>query len=145
MLTPLTATMHRIATADVELSNNVKIARGQATAISSHEMWSESNYENATQFDAFRYVKRRQIPELEHNSYLVATSPDHLGFAHGKHACPGRFFAANEVKIAMVHLFLKYVFKLGDPSHAVWREFGTAMIADPKAKLSKIELETLAA
>lgn len=66
----------------------------------------------------------------------MATSPDHLGFAHGKHACPGRLFAANEVKIAMVHLICKYDSKLEDLSHAVWREHGTAMITNAKARLS---------
>ncbi|KKY30710.1 putative cytochrome p450 monooxygenase [Diaporthe ampelina] len=36
---------------------------------------------------------------------------DHLGFSHGLHACPGRFFAAKEVKMALVHLLFKYEWK----------------------------------
>jgi cytochrome P450 len=31
-----------------------------------------------------------------------------LAFSFGKHACPGRFFVANEIKTALHFLFLKY-------------------------------------
>jgi cytochrome P450 len=31
-----------------------------------------------------------------------------MGFGHGEHACPGRFFASNEMKIALCVLLLKY-------------------------------------
>lgn len=33
---------------------------------------------------------------------------------HGTHACPGRFLAGNELKIALAHLLLKYDWKLDD-------------------------------
>lgn len=70
--------------------------------ISSHRMWSPDIYEDPEKFDGYRFLNRRKVPGLEMKSQLVSTSTDHLGFSHGKHACPGRFFAANEVKIAMV-------------------------------------------
>ncbi|KXJ90272.1 hypothetical protein Micbo1qcDRAFT_164807 [Microdochium bolleyi] len=31
-----------------------------------------------------------------------------MGFSHGSHACPGRFFAANQLKIALSHIALHY-------------------------------------
>jgi cytochrome P450 len=31
-----------------------------------------------------------------------------LGFGFGKHACPGRFFALNEVKMFVAHMVLNY-------------------------------------
>lgn len=43
-----------------------------------------------------------------------------MGFGFGRHSCPGRFFAANEVKIALCHILLKYDFKLAEaerPEH----------------------------
>lgn len=70
--------------------------------ISAHNMWSSEIYEDPEKFDGYRFLERRKQPGLEMKSQLVSTSTDHLGFSHGKHACPGRFFAANEVKIAMV-------------------------------------------
>jgi len=37
-----------------------------------------------------------------------------LLFGEGLHACPGRFFAINEVKIALCHMLLKYDWRLID-------------------------------
>jgi cytochrome P450 len=134
----------------VELPNGIKIAKGEHTAVSSHRMWSAEDYQNPDEFDAFRFVERRKLPGYENRSLLVSTSFDHLGFSHGKHACPGRFFAANEVKIAMVHLLMKYDMKIEEPKMAQWMTFGTAMIANPKAKISvrrrepEVDLELLA-
>ncbi|KAF3803842.1 Cytochrome P450 monooxygenase ausG [Colletotrichum gloeosporioides] len=39
---------------------------------------------------------------------FVSISPEILSFGHGKHACPGRFFASNEIKSALIHLLMKY-------------------------------------
>lgn len=33
---------------------------------------------------------------------------------HGLHACPGRFFASNEIKLLLSHLILNYDIKLKD-------------------------------
>lgn len=128
--------MHRLATDDVELPNGIKIRKGERTAISSHRMWSESDYENPDTFDGFRFVKRRKVPGYEHKSHLISTSADHTAFSHGKHACPGRFFAANEIKIAMVHLLLKYDLKLEDAKLASWKTYGIVMFVNPDAKIS---------
>lgn len=127
--------MHRTATADIDL-NGLKIHKGQKLGISSHRMWSEVDYEDPETFDGFRFAKRRKVPGFEHKSHLISTSHEHLAFAHGRHACPGRFFAANEVKIAMVHLLLKYDVRLDDPSWAIWKEWGTSMNMNPKARMS---------
>lgn len=83
--------MHRLAIADVELPNGVKIRKGERTAISSHRMWSGSDYEDPGTFYGMRFVKRRKVAGFENKSLLVSTSPDHTAFSHGKHACPGRF------------------------------------------------------
>ncbi|KJZ76954.1 hypothetical protein HIM_03831 [Hirsutella minnesotensis 3608] len=39
---------------------------------------------------------------------MVTTSDQHLAFGHGRHACPGRFFVAHELKLIMAHLLLHY-------------------------------------
>jgi cytochrome P450 len=48
----------------------------------------------------------------EKEAYLTTTGANHFGFGHGNHACPGRFFAANELKIATCHILLKYDWEL---------------------------------
>lgn len=32
-------------------------------------------------------------------------------YRHGEHACPGRFFAANEIKVLMVYTLMSYDIK----------------------------------
>jgi len=45
---------------------------------------------------------------------MRACSADNLNFGHGIHACPGRFFASNEIKTVLVHLLLNYDIKMMD-------------------------------
>ena len=142
--------MHRTATTDIQLPSGVIIKKGEKTAISSHRMWSPQDYEDPEKFDGYRFVERRKIPGYENRSLLVSTSHDHLGFAHGKHACPGRFFAANEAKIAMVHLLLKYDMKIDDPTEAQYKTYGVRMFSNGKAQIRirkrepEIDLDNLA-
>lgn len=127
--------MHRLATQDIKLPNGIVIRKGETAAVSGHRMWSEEYFENPKVFDGYRFLKRRQIPGQENKSLLVSTSTDFMAFSYGKHACPGRFFAANQVKIAMVHLVLKYDIKLEGADVPVCIEHGTNMHANPFAKI----------
>jgi cytochrome P450 len=34
-----------------------------------------------------------------------------LNFGHGNHACPGRFFASNEIKIVLIELLRNWDFR----------------------------------
>ncbi|PFH59822.1 hypothetical protein XA68_11840 [Ophiocordyceps unilateralis] len=42
---------------------------------------------------------------------MVSTSDRHLAFGHGRHACPGRFFVAHELKLIIAHLVRNYDFQ----------------------------------
>ena len=49
---------------------------------------------------------------LKHkNLSMVSTSDTFLPFGHGRHACPGRFFAANELKLLIAYMVLNYEVK----------------------------------
>lgn len=126
--------MHREAVRNTTVGG-VFIRRGDYLAMSSHRMWSADHYEDPTCFHAFRFAERRKQPGLEHFSLLVSTSEDHTAFSHGKHACPGRYFAANEVKIAIVHLLLEYDFRLESADAAQWIERGVSMFVNPSSRL----------
>lgn len=39
---------------------------------------------------------------------LVTTSDSYLAFGHGRHACPGRFFAAQEMKLMLAYVLQNY-------------------------------------
>ncbi|KAF7367745.1 hypothetical protein MSAN_00838400 [Mycena sanguinolenta] len=79
--------------------------------------YDESKYENAAKFDGFRFARERADHQANNEAndnqdvfkrQMISTAVDHLPFGTGKHACPGRFFAATELKAMMAHLVLNY-------------------------------------
>ncbi|UZP40375.1 hypothetical protein NXS19_008191 [Fusarium pseudograminearum] len=107
----LLGVFRRVALANVTLPNGDILRKGDRVIGETTHMWGPELYDNALEFDPYRFVRMRESGE-EHKAHLVSTSPDHLGFGHGVHACPGRFLAANEIKILLCHLLLKYDWKL---------------------------------
>ncbi len=45
------------------------------------------------------------------NLSTVTTSDTFLSFGHGRHACPGRFFAATEMKLLLAYIVMNYDIK----------------------------------
>lgn len=71
-------------------------------------------------FDPLRFYRLRQVPGREHRHQLVTTGTDSLSFGHGPHACPGRFFAAYEIKAVVMALLQRYDVRLeggGEAEH----------------------------
>ncbi|KAI0599020.1 cytochrome P450 [Biscogniauxia sp. FL1348] len=106
------ALMSRFVTDDVTLSNGLRLKHGDRIVVDSTSMWDEGRYADARRWDPYRFLALRAEPSRENAALLVATSAGHLGFGHGDHSCPGRFFAANEIKIALCHLLVKYDWQL---------------------------------
>jgi cytochrome P450 len=72
-------------------------------------------YPSPTTFQPFRFSDIRSSSTTEANKHqMVNTSPEFLAFGHGRHACPGRFFAVNELKAMMCYLVLNYDVRLED-------------------------------
>ena len=42
---------------------------------------------------------------------FVSVGPQYHPFGHGRHACPGRFFAANELKLLLAYMIQNYEFE----------------------------------
>jgi cytochrome P450 len=64
----------------------------------------------------------------------VSTSADYLSFGHGRHACPGRFFAANELKLLLAYMVLNYdIEPLEKRPDGKW--VGTVCLPDMKATI----------
>jgi len=78
--------------------------------------FDQDTYSDADKFDGFRYYRLRQTGNTtEHaHSQFVSSNERDLAFGYGKHACPGRFFAANEIKIILSRMLLEYDFKMPD-------------------------------
>ena len=101
----------------------------------------ESRYENAKQYDPLRFSRPREeyetsLQQVKHeepaeangtkasggkrdmkrtlelkNQSAVTPGEGFLSFGHGKHACPGRFFAANEIKLMLAFIVQNYEVK----------------------------------
>ncbi|KAB8235697.1 cytochrome P450 [Aspergillus alliaceus] len=128
--------MRRKAMADLKLSDGTHISQGTLLFVSSERMWDPEIYPNPLEFDGYRFLKLRSVPGHETSSQAVAPSPEHMGFGFGRHACPGRFFAINEVKIALCHILLKYDFKLVGESIPRARKEGLQWNADPTTEIA---------
>ena len=87
--------------------------------------YDESIYPEARSFNAFRFADPNNINNIVDNFTTKedsgkATEPERkakstatlddafLGFGFGRHACPGRFFALNEMKVFFAHMLLNY-------------------------------------
>lgn len=105
--------MQRITVSDITLSDGSVLPKGAAVAVPS---WSvtrdEKLWTNPTTFDGFRFEKLREEPGAEHKYQFATTGPDSLSFGYGPQACPGRFFASNEIKVLLAHILLNYDCKL---------------------------------
>ncbi|KAJ0275931.1 hypothetical protein Brms1b_011792 [Colletotrichum noveboracense] len=130
----LLCTWRRLATENIELSSGFVIRKGQRVIINNTHMWDNEWYDNPEQYDGYRFLRMRNTGE-EKYAHLVSASPKHTAFGYGQHACPGRFFAANELKIALAHLLLKYDWKLSDETgNPQPVPFGMALLPDPNVK-----------
>ena len=127
--------MKRIAQDDVTLSNGARVRKNGKIAVSMHGCWDPDVYENPEKWDGYRFLRLRDTPGREHTAQLVSTSPNHLGFGHGEHACPGRFFAANEVKISLAHLLLNYDWQLPEGVVPKVYSAGFGIGTDPFVKM----------
>jgi cytochrome P450 len=104
--------MRRAVNSDVALSDGTVLKKGSRLHVDTHRMVDPEIYENPEEWRGDRFLQLRSQPGKEHAAQLVTTSVDHFAFGHGEHACPGRFFAANEMKVALCHMLIKYDWEL---------------------------------
>ncbi|KZT72304.1 cytochrome P450 [Daedalea quercina L-15889] len=94
---------------DTTLSDGTFIPAGTLVAGASTATHHDArNYENPDVFDPFRFADMRTEEGEAIKHQFVSTSPEYVPFGHGKHACPGRFFAVNELKVMMAYIVLHY-------------------------------------
>ncbi|TRX94213.1 hypothetical protein FHL15_004981 [Xylaria flabelliformis] len=131
--------MQRISTADIRLSDGTVIPKGAKCSVANTSRMDGNLYTEPEKFDGYRFLKMRNDPGKEHSAQFVTTGAESLGFGHGTHACPGRFFAANEVKIALCHLLLKYDLELGESalSDPTWHGFALNVNKDARIKVRR--------
>lgn len=127
--------MNRFVHQKVVLSDGTVLPKGAIIFIPTTLLQDDNIYPNAATYDGYRFLKKRQEPGNEQKHQFVMTSADHFAFGHGIHSCPGRFFASSETKIILLHLLLKYNWKLQSGGRPKNFENGVELIADPNVEL----------
>lgn len=100
----------------IDLSDGTRLPKGTNLLAPqcgiSHD---ERFFPNPDEFDGLRFYKMRQQSDEASNRWQFTSIGDtSLNFGLGKHACPGRFFASNEIKLCLAYLLLTYDIKLKD-------------------------------
>lgn len=126
------ASMNRMVKKEIVLSDGTKLPAGARIMVSNDKTIDATFYPDPTRFDAARFQNLRQMPGEENRHQFVTTTATHMGFGHGQHACPGRFFASNEMKILLCFLIVNYDFRhVPDQAKPSYVEFGTAKSVNP--------------
>ncbi|RPD64699.1 cytochrome P450 [Lentinus tigrinus ALCF2SS1-7] len=122
---------------DITLNDGTFIPKDTLIVAASYPThYDDAIYENAETFDPFRFSRMREGDGEGTKHQFVNTSIEYIPFGHGKHACPGRFFAANELKAMLAFIVLNYDLKLAnDAPRPENRCFGAAIIPDPTAEI----------
>jgi cytochrome P450 len=107
---PVLLSLTRVALRPFTFSNGVTVPAGTQISVPSVAVHTDGEiYPNPKKFDGFRFAQLR-----ERNGVTVAgqqatsTSSEYFAFGYGRNACPGRFFAANEVKALLAHILVTY-------------------------------------
>lgn len=94
------------------------------------------------EFDMLRAYKLRQAAGAVEGggtatNQFVTASPSNLMWGYGRHACPGRYFAANEAKMIVSRAILDYEFCNADGHDGRYpnMDFGLQSIPDPTKQL----------
>lgn len=128
---------HRIVQKEpITLSDGKVIPAGTHICVAAYETSKDTANIPQQEFDGFRYYNQRQKLGEAQKHQFASTDKTHLHFGAGHNACPGRWFAANELKMIVGELLLNYDMKFLEgqsrPKNINADEF---IFADPKTKI----------
>ncbi|KAJ4317019.1 hypothetical protein N0V94_005160 [Neodidymelliopsis sp. IMI 364377] len=115
MYTPGLTSFGRRVLKGITLSNGQYIPPGVIIEVPAHAVYHDSSvYPDSDKFDGLRHYKlRRGGSTTDHaRNQFVTTNEQNLSWGYGRHACPGRFFATNEIKMIVARLILDYDIKM---------------------------------
>ncbi|GAP88426.2 putative cytochrome P450 [Rosellinia necatrix] len=136
---PSVATYQRKAMVPITLSNGFHIPAGTIVQCNTNMLdeapaaWGDPNA-----FDGLRFHRLRGAsPEDANRFQFAGTSYDSMQFGFGRDACPGRFFASNQIKIALAYILSHYDLRFADgvvgrPKNLM---FEVNVLADPSVKV----------
>ena len=114
--------MQRCVLKPVRLSDGTRIPAGTSIAVPALPTLQDPTlYADPSNYDPYRFARLRagDSPDLMHYAskemyQFISVTKENMGFGYGRHACPGRFFAANEIKMICARVLLDYEIRLPD-------------------------------
>ncbi|KAG6361075.1 hypothetical protein INS49_009296 [Diaporthe citri] len=146
------STFQRKVYRPITLSSGQFIPAGAIIEIPAHSIVHDpERFDRPGEFDAFRHCRARRSAGVASPdggkkapgaggaaaNQMVSTSLNNLPFGYGRLACPGRFFAANEIKMIVARAILDYEIQLADGAAERYPniEYNEANIPDPSKEL----------
>ncbi|KAI1639434.1 cytochrome P450 [Biscogniauxia mediterranea] len=112
---PSVATFQRKAMIPIDLSNGFHIPAGTIVQCNTNMLdEAPAEWGDPHAFDGFRFYKLRSRPGDANKFQFASTSYDSMQFGFGNDACPGRFFASNQIKIILAYILTHYDIKFDD-------------------------------
>ncbi|KAI1846208.1 hypothetical protein JX266_007733 [Neoarthrinium moseri] len=110
-LTQYTA-VQRIPTTPWTFKDGLQIPAGTTFAFPSfHHNFDHTIHSKPEVFDAKRHLRKRGNLSDTHKYHFASTSEDSVNWGAGRHACPGRFFAQETLKLMLMRLLMNYDIK----------------------------------
>ncbi|KAG6149803.1 hypothetical protein E4U28_007074 [Claviceps purpurea] len=138
------ASLARVALKDFTFSNGLHVPKGSVIFTPNSPIFDDERfYPKAKTFDGFRFSRMRGDPKLKSSCDLTATNEQSMHFGIGRHACPGRFMASDEVKLALIFILQNFDIAMENfgprPKN---QTFGKFMLPDLAAKIWLREVTT---
>ncbi|SJL13059.1 uncharacterized protein ARMOST_16496 [Armillaria ostoyae] len=113
--------MHRTTRKDFVFSDGMVVPAGVKIVVASLSTHTdEENYEDPLEFKPWRFSEKSKQEGEGIRHHMTTPSLDFVFFGHGRPACPGRFFAVNELKALMSHVLLNFDVKIDKFPTPVW-------------------------
>ncbi|RFU81283.1 cytochrome p450 [Trichoderma arundinaceum] len=135
---PSVATYQRKAMIPINLSNGFHIPAGTIVQCNTNILdETPTTWGEAHAFDGFRFYRLRENPEDANKFQFASPSYDSMQFGFGNDACPGRFFASNQIKIILSYILSRYDIKFEDNIKGRPKNFmfEVNVLADPTVKV----------
>ena len=90
---------------NITLSDGTLLPAGSRIMISTDKARDPRVCYEPTDFNLKRYLRE------DSGNRFVTASTSQMGFGYGQHACPGRFFVSDMMKISLAFMLIKYDFR----------------------------------
>jgi len=106
---------------DYKFANGLCVPAGTMLSIPVYNVHRDETYNpRAETFEGTRFMGQK----------MTSATPQHLAWGLGRSACPGRFFAASELKMLLAHILVTYDFRCERETMPELRWFSQRILPD---------------